>query len=183
MRMSWACYLALLLPPAHLAAQEAPAQESPTLERGSRVRVTVESLGIENLQATYDTVRSGVLYITTDRTLRVPLESVSRFETYAGQSYGGVGTGVGWGAGVGVILGVGLGVVGSLYCQVNEGDNCFGYVPLGALVMGGIGAAIGAMSGLGAGSSDKWDEVPLERLGVGAPTARAAVSVGVSLAF
>jgi hypothetical protein len=166
------------------------AQQPPPLEVGSLVRVTSDcrpgrsradcrmEIGVLEA-ATADSVSLRLLdggYLNA-----WPLASVTRLEVSRGRkSNGGTGALYGFmaGFGVGAIWG---GIAGEGYM----GDahiSAAGSVVFGGLYVG----AIGAIGGLLVGTfikTDRWEEVPLDRLQVSLAPQRNGVSFGLRIAF
>jgi hypothetical protein len=148
----------LLLPVVSIEAQEQP----PPLQPGERVRVSPPDLGIEKQAATFDGLESVVLVVTADTKVRCPLASVTRLETYAGRHShpwrgAGIGFLAGWALGFGVWHAADIG--------------CFEYTSesvCAAWFGGGLGAASGALLGALVGGllwqTDRWQEIPLDKL-------------------
>ena len=115
---------------------------------------------------------------------RIPLASVTRFELSRGKSrHAGRGAliGLGIGAGGGAIIGAIAEVSGERYCI----DTCAAAGVLTAFTA--IGLAIpGLVIGTVAGAlikTDRWEEVPLDRVRVSLAPTRDGVSLGMRIAF
>ena len=133
------------------------AQEPPPVTVGDRVRVTA-ALGVRELVGTYIAVRGDTLELESEATLlAIPMASVTRLEVVAGRKSGLVKGGI-----VGLMVGVGIGVAKVSGC--GSGDDCFdaglwlSAPPLAGMLLGGV---VGALI-----KTDRWEEVPLDRLRV-----------------
>jgi hypothetical protein len=173
-----ACLLTILLvgPICAAAAQD----RTPLLEPGARVRVTAPDLGITKQAATFDVLEGGTLVVTADSTMYCPLRSVTQLEVHAGRrSKWGTGAVVG-----GVVGGAGGALALGLFCQgyAAPGHDCSSDMKSGFLG----GALGGALLGMGIGAAittDRWEEVPLDRLRVSVVPQRGGVALGISVAF
>lgn len=164
----------LLLAPvtATLAQQRAP------LDPGQRLRITAPGLGMEQQAALLERVRGDTLVVTADSTVSVPVTAVTRLEVFRGRS-GHAWTGAVIGAGAGAAVGTVTAVLvcESAWCTVD-----------GGVIMAGLGIGIlsGGLAGAGVGAlikSDRWEDVPLDRLRVGLAPGPHGASVVISLAF
>jgi hypothetical protein len=159
---------------------DAIAQEV-SLEPGQRVRITAPDLGINQQAATFDALDGGVLTVTADSTMRCPLSDVTRLDVHRGQRGHTL-----LGGGVGFLVGglVGVAVEAAACWATGEHSTC---IDNGYVLFGGIGAALGTGWGLAVGSvvrTDKWEEVPLDRLRVSVvPQRGGRFGFGVSIAF
>lgn len=152
------------------------AQTKPPVEVGSRVRVTVPHLGIENQSAFFQTLRSDTLYlfVTQDggAIISAPLTSVTEFAALRRTSRRTVpgaliGSAVGFSAGVIVLAVAHEGCEGGGF--LSWGRRSCGTAPpaaelapvAGALLGAGIGAVIGYLI-----KTDRWEEVRLGQLSV-----------------
>jgi len=177
--------LALLTALALAPLTDVVAQELP-LQPGKRVRVTVPELGINKQEARFQAIEGETLVVTVDTTMRCPMASLERLDTYAG-TRGHFWVGGGIGAVAGGVLGVlvaknenflfthGVG-------ECSSGDFCVAdgvYVALGAAGGFLLGGIVGTMI-----RSDKWEEVPLDRLRVSiVPQRGGRLGFGVSIGF
>ncbi len=111
-----------------------------------------------------------------DTTIRHPIASLERLEIPAGRK-----SHTWLGAGIGLLVGAGAGA--TLYpesdCGFVETTECKLYA---ALILGGAGAATGAVIGMLI-KTDRWEEVPLDRLRVGVMPHRDGLGLGVSMVF
>lgn len=164
---------------------DALAQELP-LRPGRRVRVTAPTIGIKKQAATFDALRGDMLVVVADSTMDFPLASVTRLDVYAGrQGHARRGAGIGFLAGVSV-----GGVIGYFYCTAGTGDcldsssdqgaelQLIGPLAIGAVAGTLLGAAVGALI-----KTDKWEQVPLDRLRVSVVPTRSGFGIGASFAF
>jgi len=160
---------------------DALAQQQP-LQPGQRIRVTAPNSGMNKQAATFEAVESGVLLVTADSTMRCPLAAVTRLDVYRGQQghfWLGAGIGLGVGAAAGVVIGL----------QLCENDwVCQDDLQAEAALLGfGIGGAVGGLLGGGIGAlikTDRWEEVPLDRLRVSVvPQRGGRLGFGVSVSF
>jgi hypothetical protein len=151
------------------------------LEPGARVRVTAPQLGIEKQATTFQTLRGDTLIVVADSATYCPLASVTRLEVHRGRQ-GHVWLGAGIGSAVGAVAGV---VTGVLVCK-NDWLCSDDYMGLAVLAGAGIGGVAGGLLGAGVGAlikTDRWEEVPLDRLRVSLVPRREGVALGISLAF
>ncbi len=158
----------------------ATAQEPPPVKVGDRVRVTAPDVrrreGTVQLLTTDSLVMRPVYGA---RLVAIPLASVTRLEVSRGQK-----SRVGRGAGIGLLGGGLLGYVISLGgCEsgfILTREECIGVSTVG-------GAVVGTLLGLGVGAvtkTDRWEEVPLERLRVSlVPQRDGRIAVGFSVRF
>ncbi|NIM51536.1 MAG: hypothetical protein GTN62_12050 [Gemmatimonadales bacterium] len=165
----------LVLPFATTAARA----QAPTLEPGARVRVTVPHLGLTRHAATFETLRGDTLVVVADSVIYCTLASVTRLDAHQGRR-GHPAQGALIGLAVGAVAGGVTGAVGcgtSWWCTTQKG------VSLGAV----IGGLTGALLGTGIGAlikTDRWEQVPLDRLRVSVLPQRDGRSVfAVSIAF
>lgn len=154
--------------PAKLAGQQLPAP-------GSRVRVTAPDCGLSGQPTTYETVRADTLVLESTE---CPLASVTELDTYVLRRRAGRGALIG-----GLVGGASLALVyGAVF------DAC-GYSCETDSLTYGAAFAVGALSGALLGAvvgflirSDRWEEVPLERLRVSFGSQQfATLSAGVSV--
>ena len=156
------------------ASTEIAAQES--LASGSRVRVTAPECELRGQAATFRALRADTLVLETTQ---CPLASVTRLDVSGGQkSHTLLGAGIGFAAGA-------LGAV--VICEVVEKGSC----ELGdddirleaALITGAIVGALGGITGYFI-KTERWEEVPLERLRVSlAPQRDGGFALGFSVRF
>ena len=151
------------------------AQQPLPVEAGQRLRVTAPSCGLAEYVSELEALVGDTLVLLQDpirssNTFVCPIGSLTRLEvsrqqkshTSAGLIVGGLTLG---GAGV---------VVGGLYL-VGEGGSSTGGL-IGATVGGVLGALVGSSI-----KTDRWEEVPLDRLRVSFAPQRDSISFGVSL--
>ena len=160
---------------------DALAQQQP-LQPGQRIRVTAPNSGMNKQAATFEAVESGVLLVTADSTMRCPLLDMTRLDVYRGrQGHPGLGAGIGSavGAATGVVIGIQL-CNSDWLCP----DRYMGWAVLAGA---GIGGATGALLGAGIGAlikTDKWEEVPLDRLQLSmVPLRDGRFALGLSVEF
>ena len=157
------------------ASTEIAAQEP--LASGSRVRVTAPECGLSGQAATFRALRADTLVLETTE---CPLASVTRLDVSRGQkSHALLGAGIGLAAGA-------LGAV--VFCEVVEKGGCeLAYDDNATLKAALIVSAIGAVAGGIVGyfiKTDRWEEVPLERLRVSlAPQGDGGFALGFSVRF
>ena len=181
MRRATLLIAALALTP--LATVMAQLQPSP-LEPGQRVRVTAPDLGIRKQVGRFEALRGDTLVVAAaDSTMTFPVASVTRLELSRGQkSMAGRWAGIGFvsGAAFGAIIGF---VSGDPPRTCDLCPTAEQKAACGAIVFGGIGALIGR----GAGAShktDRWEEVPLDKLRVSVgPQRDGRLGLGLSFAF
>jgi len=148
----------LLVLLAFAPSTDAIAQEL-TLQPGQRVRVTVPSRDLHKHEDTFREIRGDILVLES---MWSPLPEVTRLDVYRGRK-SAAGTGALIGAAVGFTLGA---IGGAAMCS----DPFFDCEPVaGAVLMGtltgALASGLGALVGL-AIQSDRWDEVPLDRVRV-----------------
>jgi hypothetical protein len=162
-----------------LSLNTAVAQDRPsTLEPGAPVRVTAHDLGIEKQQATFQALRGDTLAVTADSAMALSLSSVTRLDVYRGQKSNlllGMGVGFGAGAGLGALVGA------TVDCENGFGneETCVGLGAAGGAV---VGLLVGTTAGLLI-KSDRWEEVPLDRLRVSFAPHDGELVLGISLAL
>ncbi len=163
----------LVIPFAATIAQEPP------LKPGARVRVTAPELGLAEAVGRLLFVRLDTLRVVADSLMRIPLAGVMRIEVNRGRSNLLVVLGAIAGAAGGTAVGIAL--VDTTHCELL--DPCEGDI-LGPPV---FGAAIGALAGAALGvalRTDRWEEVPLDRLRVSlAPQRDGRLGFGLSVSF
>ena len=140
------------------------AQGPPSLAPGTRIRVTAPGAGANKLVGTFVGARTDTLLVRTRpgwTPQSIPLASVTRLDMSRGRkSLAGAGAGIG-----GVIGAVSGAVVGAASCAdafLADPAQC---ALAGGLVVGAGGALLGAVVGA-LGKTDRWEEVPLDRLRV-----------------
>jgi hypothetical protein len=156
----------------------ATAQEQPPLEPGQRVRVTAPDLAIHNQAGRFEAVRGDSLVLAgAVSTMTFPVASITRLEvSRARKSHTLIGAGIGFV--VGALAGAAVGPSAITGDISKGGARLFG-AGIGALGGTVLGLAVGAIS-----KSDRWEEVPLDRLRVSfAPQADGRFALMVSLAF
>ncbi len=161
------------------------AQQEPPVAPGDRVRVS--RLGtVPPLVSTVLAFKADTLVLDAeDRVapLEVPLSLVKKVEVSRGQKSNAV-SGALWGGLVGAAFGAILGVAA---WSGSDSDDFISFGPeavaVGAGVLGGVGAGVGLLIGA-ATRSDRWEEVPLDRLRVNMVSRRnGGLAIRLSLAF
>ena len=139
-------------------------QELPPLKPGDRIRATAPTFSPGPLVGTVVAFEAESLMVQGGtRTWRLSRASLTGLDVSQGRrSHAGLGAGIGLlvGAGVGALIGSG--------CDVIEGpvSSEAGCIAIGAAVFGGAGALVGAVTGALV-RTERWAEVPLDRLRVG----------------
>ena len=150
-----------------------------TPEAGERVRVTAPDLDVHRHTGLLVSVQRDSLTVDT---LTVARASITRLEVQRGRK-----TNARTGAWIGALslglAGVGLGIgvcVQRIECEGDEWSAVIG-------VLGGVGALGGGLIGLGVGAlikTERWEEVPLDRLRVSfAPQRAGRFGLGLSVRF
>ena len=162
--------VAVLALPTTLAAQEPP-----PIERGERVRVTAPDCGMRGLKTSVQALRGDTLVLDTTE---CPLASVIGLDVSRGRK-----SHLLTGAGIGLLVGAGAGVL--IVATAGDLNNCDPFTPTQcALILGGIPAGSGLLLGSVLGlliKTDRWEEVPLDRLRVSFTPQRDGFSVRLSL--
>ena len=171
--------LSVLVPLASLSAQE-----QPPVEAGSRIRVTAPTVGADKLVGMCVEVDATRLRVQAEEQaspLTISLTDVTRLEVSQGRkSHALAGLGIGFLGGV-VIGAVFGGAVASDIdvCDTNE-ENC-------KIIFAAVSGFGGGLVGLFVGAqfeSDRWEEVPLDRLRVSiAPLRDGRFALGLSVRF
>jgi hypothetical protein len=168
------------------AARPAAAQDPQPIGPGVRVRIAASG-SKERLKGTVQSLDQGVLAVISDdhQLVRVPRATITSLET-------------GWGrkgnAKKGFIIGAAIGVAGGLLvCAASDeewpfdesgvnsscdGGEWVGIPLLAGGTYGGIGALIGHFI-----KSDRWIEVPLDRVKVSLGPAREGLGLALSVRF
>ena len=152
-------------------------QDLPPLQRGQRVRVTAPTLGINKLPAVLQSLSGDTLVVHADTTVVCALSETTRLDVYAGRKsrlWLGAGIGLLAGATAGAITWTSIGDCGFI-----EDTECRVY---GALLFGGIGAVAGGVTGLLI-KTDRWKEVPLDRVRVSVAPRPNGIGIGARIAF
>jgi hypothetical protein len=136
-------------------------QERPSVETGTRIRITAPAAGLEQRIGRLTAIGREALEFEPEGQLQswtVPIASVTRLEVGRGRKSNSY-----WGA----VIGAGAGLVWATFRAIEEcpGPLCEEQVALGSMLCTGGGAIIGSVIGL-AIRTDRWEEVPLERLRV-----------------
>jgi hypothetical protein len=166
-------------------------QEQRRIEPGQRVRVTAPVADLDNARATVMLLRDDAIVLRHERfrvdthgrrsmdtlVTEVPISAVTRLAVHVGKKSG-------WKTGMLVggasMFFVGLAVNSSYYSSGEEGYAR--YVIGGAVFSGLIGAGIGSLIG-SAIKTDRWQEVPLDRLRVSVVPTRNGFGLGARIAF
>ncbi|MDH4348275.1 MAG: hypothetical protein OEW17_05680, partial [Gemmatimonadota bacterium] len=140
--------------------------QQPQLLPGQRVRVTAPEHGLARAHATLEGIEGGDLVLRTDTTRRVPLASVARLEAHAGRrSHWLAGAVIGLAAGASATYIALSGSGSTALCDQSANQDaigsgeCLGLVALGGVAGAGLGALVGMFI-----KSDKWADVPTDRL-------------------
>jgi hypothetical protein len=157
------------------------AQQPPTIEPGTRVRVIATACRLYRQAARFEAMNGGVLVVVTDTTVTCALGAVSRLDVARGRR-SNWSRGAFLGGFVGALAGVGVGAAWSTGCR---GFPCPDSEEV--LFMGGGGLVAGALLGAGIGAlvkTDRWEEVPLDRLRVSfAPKRHGRFALGFTCSF
>ena len=156
-------------------------QELPPLKPGDRIRATAPTLSPSPLVGTVVAFEANSLMVQRGTgTRRLSLASLTRLEMSQGRrSHAALGAGVGLlvGAGVGAVIGSGC---KAIIVPVSSEGGC---IAVGAAVIGGAGALVGAVTGALV-RTERWAEVPLDRLRVSFTSDRGgALKIRASLRF
>lgn len=157
-----------------LPTVQATAQQSATITEGTRVRVRAPSIRDKSFKGTLVGIDSGSLTLELDGSHDheiVPLSALKKLEVNVGQK-GNAGAGfvLGFGAGAGVAALVSLGM-----------GSESGETVKGVAILGGIGAAIGALTGALI-KTEHWKKTDIERFQVSlGPAAGGGVGVSVQI--
>ena len=162
------------------------AQEQPPVEAGSRIRVTAPTVGADKLAGECVEVDATRLRVQAEEQaspMTISLTDVTRLEVSQGRKSNALK-----GLLIGSIVGVPAGAVLVLLWTTRGSDNpCSDYPAAcaagGAAVVGVTGALVGL--GIGALSkSERWEEVPLDRLRVSiVPLRDGGFALGLSVEF
>ena len=166
------------------------AQRQPTIHAGARVRVSAPSEGYRDLIGTVSGYDGGDIVIkpgNEQSSVSVPLTSITTFKRSRGLK-----SNAGKGALIGSLVGGALGAVfgaaayrecvpvGWLDCMMAP-ESAAQSAAIGGFLMGLMGAGIGALAG--AEKTERWEEVPLDRLRVSFAPRRDGFAFGVSVSF
>ena len=140
------------------APTEIAAQEPFSLQPGERVRVTALDCGLRGGGTEFRALRADTLVLETTE---CPLASVTRLDVSRGRkSHARLGAGIGFVAGA---LGAVVACRGG--CVIGEEDDFSDFAVPFAFAIGLIGGVAGGITGLFI-KTDRWEEVPIERLRV-----------------
>ena len=167
------------------------AQESPSIQSGARVRVSASGEAYRGLIGTvsgYDSWSIGIKPDNEQSSVWVPLNSVTRLQQSRGQKSNtrkGALIGLLAGGAVGAVVGAfayeECQEVGFMACFMSPG-SAGETAALGGLAGGLLGAGIGALIGASS-KTDRWEEVPLDRLRVSFAPRRDGFAFGMRVAF
>ncbi len=179
--------LSLAVLPLLIPLQSITAQQAPPIETGGRIRVTAPTLGVDKLVGTSveaDATRIRVQADDQASPMTISLADMTRLEVSQGRKSNAL-KGLLIGSIVGVSTGAILGLAASLAESYDNpcADNEVECVAVGAAAFG----VTGALVGLGIGAllkSERWEEVPLDRLRVNiVPHRDGRFALGLSVAF
>jgi hypothetical protein len=152
------------------------AAQDPPLHKGARIRATVPGGSRKPIVGIVDSVSQGVVVLSMDRaysTTRIPLAQVSKLEVSRRR------TRPMWSKTAPLWLTASLGGAGALIGYATTPEDDFFGPGFGALVVGGLGGAIGLLVGTGLAfgvKTDVWESV----IPAGSPRAALAPSIYVS---
>jgi hypothetical protein len=157
------------------------AQEPPTIEPGERVRVTAPDFGLQKSVGTCLSLSQGVMAFEPagSSQLTIPTGSMTGLEISRGRKSNTLK-----GLGLGFLGGAALGAVIGLLVDEHGNDLApWNAAVVGAAVFGAGGAVVGA--GIGTAiKTDRWEEVPVDRLRVSlTPQRGGRLGIGLSLKF
>ncbi len=167
------------------------AQAPPPVEPGQRVRVTAPELGVRKQAGKFVTLRGDTLVLAADSTMNYPLTSVTGLDVFGGRKSFGAGKGAGLGfligAGGGAVIGALFGLSPDAECSFwdsSASGPCPGTLAIVGAILGGVtGTLVGVVSGALV-KTDRWEEVPLDRLRVSfAPQRDRRIALGVLVRF
>ena len=179
--------LSLAALPLLIPLQSITAQQAPPIETGSRIRVTAPTVGADKLAGVCveaDATRIRVQVDDQAAPMTISLTDVTRLEVSQGRKSNALK-----GLLIGSIVGVSTGAILGLAASLTESSEnpCEGNAP--ACAAGGAAAfgVTGALVGLGIGAltkSERWEDVPLDRLRVNiVPLRDGRFALGLSVAF
>jgi len=180
--------LSLAVVPLLIPLQYTAAQQVPPIETGSRIRVTAPALGIDKLVGTSveaDATRIRVQADDQASPMTISLADMTRLEVSQGRKSNAL-KGLGVGALIGAPIGAVLGYLASPEQSSGEAvctGSTVSCVAVGAAAVGVTGALVGL--GIGAlAKSERWEEVPLDRLRVNiVPLRDGRFALGLSVVF
>ena len=167
------------------------AQQPPPLEPGARVRVTPQwpNLVTPNNRAvgTVAAIRGDTVFLEREgfAPFEFALSSVTRLEVSRGR-HSGAFQGALTGAKVTGIIGLLVGLGWTMYCLDETSFSCMEKpalaIPATAIPFAATGALLGALIGAFS-TTDRWEEVPLDRLRLSFAPKRDGFAVGMRIAF
>jgi hypothetical protein len=166
-------------------------EPTPTLEPGRRVRVTAPAADMNEVEATVVGLQHDTLALAHEAfyvdahgrrsrdtlVAMLPVAAITNIAVHAGTRSHKT-TGILIGGASGLLIGA---LSTATYYSSDE-DGYGGYVLGGAAVTGAIGAGLGWLIG-SLVRSDRWEEIPLDRVQVGLVAARDGVGMGVRVRF
>jgi len=168
-----------------------PAQNPPPFEPGARVSISAPDYGVRRLVGTFSGYEGGNVGVKPDQgqsSVWVPLTSVTNFKRSSGlKSNAGQGALLGLLAGgvVGAVVGAATyekcQAVGFMACFMSP-NSAGEQAVLGGLAGVLLGAGLGAIVGANV-KTDRWEEVPLDRLRVGFVPRRDGFELVMSVTF
>jgi hypothetical protein len=176
--------LSLAVLPLLIPLQSITAQQAPPIETDSRIRVTAPTAGADKLAGVCVEVDATRLRVQAEEQvspLTISLTDVTRLEVSQGRKSNTL-KGLGFGALGGAVIGAVAGVIVEASCTY----ECWGTAAT-ALIGAGVFSVTGAVIGIVAGTlikSERWEEVPLDRLQVSiVPQRDGRFALGLSVAF
>ena len=171
----WTLYPLILICIFGGASTQMAAQEP--LASGSRVRVTAPECALSGQTATFRALRADTLVLETTE---CPLASLTRIDVSIGRkSHIPLGAGIGFAAGALVAVVACSGAE----CIIGEEGDFTNITPVFAVIFGALGGVAGGITGYFI-KTDRWEEVPLERLRVSlAPQPDGGFELGFSVRF
>ena len=169
---------------AAVAPPIALSQAAPTLTPGTKVRAKATAAGAQWIQGEFVRMTSDTVFIrdpSAADTLRLATSSLTHFQVSRGlhaRTGKGALLGLGIGAGTGLLLGLAASAESCTgFCPVEVGP---GEILAAAALLGGVGAAIGALIG-SASHGERWQRIdPLPKAARLRPV-RGGIQIGVAL--
>jgi hypothetical protein len=165
---------------APLFAAEQPPAHSP-LKPGDRVRVRASTIPTEAVGEVVEAAPNVLTIRLPDRpdTIEVPIAAVTRLQRSLGTHKD-----IGKSALIGGLIGAGAGVAFVAFASGSEG--CEGPCGFWALVFGAVGGGAGALVGTGVGAArktERWERIPVGRVGLSVVPERRGGGVALSVRF